>query len=161
TGTAPTPGEELRLRLPHRGPLAVRELLDFLTRRAVPGIEETSGPPGARRYRRTLPLPHGHAVLELREDEALRGAGSGSGDGNDTAGGRLPVLVRLTDHRDLTAAVQRVRRLFDLDADPFAVTERLGDDPLFAEAVRLRPGLRSPGAVDPVEVAARAVLGQQ
>ncbi|MQS10609.1 AlkA N-terminal domain-containing protein, partial [Streptomyces alkaliphilus] len=93
---------------------------------------------------------------ELREDEALRGDGPGSGDGNDTAGGRLPVLLRLTDHRDLTAAVQRVRRLFDLDADPFAVTERLGDDPLFAEAVRLRPGLRSPGAVDPVEVAARA-----
>ncbi|MBB0231659.1 DNA-3-methyladenine glycosylase 2 family protein, partial [Streptomyces calidiresistens] len=161
TGATPPAGEELRLRLPHRGPLAVRELLDFLIRRAVPGIEETSGPPGARRYRRTLPLPHAHAVLEIREDEALRESGPEPGEGSGTAGGRLPILLRLTDHRDLTAAVQRVRRLLDLDADPFAVAERLGADPLLADAVRLRPGLRSPGAVDPVEAAARAVLGQQ
>ncbi|WP_267941121.1 DNA-3-methyladenine glycosylase 2 family protein [Streptomyces sp. ST2-7A] len=159
----PTPGEALRLRLPHRGPYAVREILDFLTRRAVPGIEEVSGAPGARRYRRTLPLPHGHGVLEIREDEALRDLAEDSGNHpeNGSGGGRLPVLLRLTDHRDLTAAVQRVRCLFDLDADPFTVAERLGGEPLLADAVRRRPGLRSPGAIDPVEAAVRAVLGQQ
>jgi AraC family transcriptional regulator of adaptative response / DNA-3-methyladenine glycosylase II len=54
-----------------------------------------------------------------------------------------------------------MRRLFDLDADPCAVAERLGTDPALAPLVAARPGLRAPGAADPHELAVRAVLGQQ
>lgn len=50
-------------------------------------------------------------------------------------------------------------RLFDLDADPYAVAERLGADPLLGPLVAERPGLRSPGAADPEELAVRTVLG--
>ncbi len=55
--------------------------------------------------------------------------------------------------------MQRLRRLFDLDADPYAVDERLGADPRLAPLVAARPGLRSPGAVDPLEPAVRALVG--
>lgn len=75
------------------------------------------------------------------------------------AGGWLECRLHLTDLRDLTTATQRVRRLFDLDADPCAVAERLGADPALAPLVAARPGLRAPGAADPHELAVRAVLG--
>jgi AraC family transcriptional regulator of adaptative response / DNA-3-methyladenine glycosylase II len=54
-----------------------------------------------------------------------------------------------------------MRALFDLDADPDAVDRALGADPHLAPLVAARPGLRSPGHVDPHELAVRAVLGQQ
>jgi AraC family transcriptional regulator of adaptative response / DNA-3-methyladenine glycosylase II len=139
-------GDGIALRLAYRGPYAAREVFDFLARRAVPGIEEVPGAPGERTYRRTLPLPYGHAVAEVGE----RGGP-----------GWLPCRLRLTDPRDLTTAVQRIRRLFDLDADPYAVAEQLAGDPVLGARAAALPGLRSPGAADPAELAVRAVLGQQ
>jgi 3-methyladenine DNA glycosylase/8-oxoguanine DNA glycosylase len=56
---------------------------------------------------------------------------------------------------------ERVRRLFDLGADPLPIMERLGADPDLAGIVRRRPGLRVPGAWDPFELCVRAILGQQ
>jgi len=51
--------------------------------------------------------------------------------------------------------------MFDLDADPNTVEAHFGDDPILAPLVRKRPGLRSPGHPDGVELLTRAVLGQQ
>ncbi|MFE0460831.1 DNA-3-methyladenine glycosylase 2 family protein [Kitasatospora sp. NPDC058965] len=143
----------LSLRLAYRGPLDTEHLMDFLAVRAVPGVEEVvPGPgPGTRTYRRTLGLPHGPAVAEV---DSL-------GTGVPATRGWLDCRLRLTDLRDLTTAVHRVRALFDLDADPAAVAEQLGADPVLGPVVAARPGLRSPGHVDPHELAVRAVLGQQ
>jgi AraC family transcriptional regulator of adaptative response / DNA-3-methyladenine glycosylase II len=58
-------------------------------------------------------------------------------------------------------AADSCRRLFDLDADPAAVTAVLGADPLLAPLVARRPGLRVPGAFDPFELVVRAIVGQQ
>ncbi|MFB7916391.1 DNA-3-methyladenine glycosylase 2 family protein [Streptomyces sp. NPDC056061] len=132
------------LRLAHRGPYAAREVFDLLAAEAVAGIEEIVGEPGARTYRRTLRLPHGTAVAAVDER---------------SAGSWLDARIHLTDLRDLTTAVQRLRRLFDLDADPYAVDERLGADPFLAPRVAARPGLRSPGAADPDECAVRVLVG--
>ena len=63
--------------------------------------------------------------------------------------------------RDLTPAVQRCRHLLDLDADPVAVADHLGADPVLGPTARRTPGLRVPGTVDPHELAVRAVVGQQ
>ncbi|MFF0448795.1 AlkA N-terminal domain-containing protein [Streptomyces sp. NPDC004609] len=134
------------LRLAHRGPYATAEIFDHLVERALTGVEEITGEPGSRIYRRTLRLPGGPAVAEAVE---RRGA----------ADGWLECRLHLTDLRDLTTATQRMRRLFDLDADPRAVAERLGADPALAPLVAARPGLRAPGAADPQELAVRAVLG--
>ncbi|MEY2756006.1 MAG: hypothetical protein RJB65_2364 [Actinomycetota bacterium] len=129
------------VRLAHREPLDRQHLLDFLGRRAVPGVEHVDGTV----YSRSLRLP--------------RGAGTVSVDLVGT--GPLFATFRLADIGDLRAALQRVRRLLDLDADPLAVTEHLSSDPVGAALVAARPGLRSPGHPDGGELLVRAVLGQQ
>jgi AraC family transcriptional regulator of adaptative response / DNA-3-methyladenine glycosylase II len=69
--------------------------------------------------------------------------------------------LQLDDLRDLTLAVQRCRRLLDLDADPQAIIDQLGRDPALRRALRRDPGRRLPGSADPHEAAVRAVVGQQ
>jgi len=134
-------------RLAVRTPFAGRALLDFLAARAVPGVEAT----GPGWYARTLDLPHGPGSVRLELAD------------HPQPGGIAQVEARfaLTDLRDLAAAVERVRRLLDADCDPVAVDEELGADPTLAPLVRRHPGLRVPGHVSGVEVAVRAVLGQQ
>ncbi len=136
------PGEpgSIVLRLAHRRPMAIERTLDFLAQRAIPGLEEYDG----TTYRRTLRLPHGAGLAGLTAED-----------------GFVRASLRLADHRDLPAAVARLRRLLDLDADPQAVDEVLSGLPALAGLVRQRPGLRSPGAVDGFEMAVRAVVGQQ
>jgi AraC family transcriptional regulator, regulatory protein of adaptative response / DNA-3-methyladenine glycosylase II len=61
----------------------------------------------------------------------------------------------------LPAIIARLRRVFDLGADPLAIAAHLAKDPTLAPLVKARPGLRVPGAWDGFELAIRAVLGQQ
>ncbi|WP_381804164.1 bifunctional transcriptional activator/DNA repair enzyme AdaA [Streptomyces niveus] len=138
------------LRLAYRGAYAARAMFDLLADEALTSVEEVIGRPGARTYRRTLRLPHGPGVVSV--DEALPSADA-------PRPGWLEARIHLTDLRDLTTAVQRLRRLLDLDADPYAVDERLGADPFLAPLVAARPGLRAPGTADPEEYALRVNLG--
>jgi AraC family transcriptional regulator, regulatory protein of adaptative response / DNA-3-methyladenine glycosylase II len=130
----------LNLRLPFRRPLWPDSLFGHLVATGVPGVEEWQD--GA--YRRTLRLPHGHGVVALspRDDH---------------------VACRLTlrDLRDLTVAIARCRRLLDLDADPLAIDDHLGNDEVLTHLVAAAPGRRVPRTVDADELAVRAVLGQQ
>ena len=59
------------------------------------------------------------------------------------------------------AVIARVRRVFDLSADPTLIGAHLSQDPILAPMVAARPGLRAPGAWDGFELAVRAILGQQ
>ncbi len=61
----------------------------------------------------------------------------------------------------LPQIIARLRRVFDLAADPDAIALQLVKDPTLAPLVAARPGLRVPGAWDGFELAVRAVLGQQ
>ncbi len=139
-GSTPAAPGTLLLRLPYRSPLDIGSLLSFLAAHAVPGIEEA----GPTEYRRTLRLPHGHAVVVLTPGS-----------------GYVACMLRLSDLRDLATAVQRCRRLLDLDADPVAIVEALGNDRWIGDLVRAAPGRRLPGSVDATETAIRTVLGQQ
>lgn len=81
--------------------------------------------------------------------------------------------VRASDRSELLATIRsagapapplvvdRVRRMFDLDADLAVINAHLATDPLLAPLIARRPGLRVPGAWDGYELAVRAVLGQQ
>ncbi len=146
TAVADGPGA-LRVRLAFREPLHWERLLRFFAARAVAGVEEVRD--GC--YKRTLRLPHGgHGTVALTVPPAK---------------GREPRHVgcelHLADLRDLTAAVQRCRRLLDLDADPATPAEHLAQDSLLTPLVRAAPGLRVPGTVEGSELAIRAILGQQ
>ena len=130
----------IQLRLPYRAPFDAGSLFAFLGMRAVPGVEAyVDGT-----FLRSLDLPHGEGIVELRPDV-----------------GCVRSTFYLQDLRDLTAAVTRCRRLLDLDADPMAIDETLSLDPLLSSSVRHTPGKRMPGAVDGAELAVRAVIGQQ
>ena len=57
----------------------------------------------------------------------------------------VPATFRLDDLRDLSAAVERVRRLLDADCDPVAVADAFAGDPLLGAADRgRRPGCGCP-----------------
>jgi AraC family transcriptional regulator of adaptative response / DNA-3-methyladenine glycosylase II len=130
----------MNLRLAYRPPFDWERMLEFFRARAVNGVEEVVD--GV--YRRTLRLPRAHAVLELSHEQ-----------------GHVSCALRLGDLRDLAPAVQRARRLLDLDADPIAPAAHLSKDALLESLVAALPGLRVPGTVDGDELAIRAVLGQQ
>ena len=130
------------LRLPYRPPFHAASVFGFLGMRAVPGVEAWE--PSTSTYSRVLRLPNGFGVVSL-----------------SPASDYVECVLRLDDTRDLAAAVQRCRRLLDLDADPVAVDTVLVDDPALADLVATAPGRRAPGHVDGAELAVRAILGQQ
>ena len=134
-----TPGR-LYLRLAFRPPMYAAGLLTFFTARAIPGVEEVT----ADSYGRTLHLPHGSATARLTPKATY-----------------VECSLSLTDLRDLGSAVSRLRRLFDLDADPIAIDELLSADPVLASSLATTPGIRLPGAVNGQEIVIRALLGQQ
>jgi AraC family transcriptional regulator of adaptative response / DNA-3-methyladenine glycosylase II len=127
----------LTLQLPFRAPLPWTQLLGFLSARAIPGVELVAGDV----YRRTT---GDGGLVEARLD-----------------GARLAVTLRVPSAHGLRDAVERLRRLFDLAADPVAIGDTLARDRALAPAVRALPGLRVPGGWDGLELACRAILGQQ
>ncbi|MFD4990730.1 AlkA N-terminal domain-containing protein [Cellulosimicrobium cellulans] len=142
----------LDLTLPLREPFDARGVFAFLAARAVDGVEvaDLAGP--VLSYARTLALPHGPGAFR---------ATHGPPPGNARGAARFHVELELTSVADLPAAIARVRRLFDLDADPAAVDAALATDPALAASVRAVPGVRVPGAVDATEILVRALVGQQ
>jgi AraC family transcriptional regulator, regulatory protein of adaptative response / DNA-3-methyladenine glycosylase II len=139
-GTAPG---LIRLRLAYRPPIDIGRMIRFLGARAIPGVETVTG----GTYRRTINLPNGTGVAALRAAEP--------------AASYIECELQLQDLRDLAPAVQRCRRLLDLDADPATVTAFLSRSEILRPAVAACPGRRVPGHVDGAELAIRAVLGQQ
>ncbi|WP_457966678.1 helix-turn-helix domain-containing protein [Arthrobacter sp. D1-29] len=133
----------LTLSLPYREPFDPG-VFSFLAVRAIPGIEAGT----ATSYSRTLRLPHGDARFSVEYDAG-------------TPGRPLTLTIGAVDLRDLAALLSRVRRLFDLDADPVAIDNALAADARLASAVTGAPGIRMPGALDPQELLIRAMMGQQ
>ncbi len=145
-GVRPTTGS-LTMRLAVRTPFAGRALLDFLAYHLVPGVE-VAGPGW---YARTLDLPHGPGTVRLELRDEPEGAGTAF----------VTASFELHDLRDITAAVERARRLVDADCDPLAVAAAFADDPVLGPLAARHPGLRVPGQVDGDETAVRTVIGQQ
>jgi AraC family transcriptional regulator of adaptative response / DNA-3-methyladenine glycosylase II len=140
-------GSGISLRLAYREPYAREHVFDFIGARAIPGVEEMTGERGDRVYRRTLRFDHGPGIAEVRE--------------RPSGGAWLDCRLDLADLRGFTTAIGRMRRLFDLDADPVAVSEYFAGHAVLGPLSVKTPGLRSPGAADADEMAIRAVLGQQ
>jgi AraC family transcriptional regulator of adaptative response / DNA-3-methyladenine glycosylase II len=135
------PAGEVTIRLRYKPPYDWPAMLAFLSRRAIPGIETVV----ANRYARTI------------EIDGLRGTVAVEPDRGDA----LRATVRFPKLSALPRIIARLRRVFDLAADPQAIGAQLAEDPTLAPLVAARPGLRVPGAWDGFELAVRAVLGQQ
>lgn len=140
--TTSPPGGGIALHLPYRPPFDWHTLIDFLKARATPGVEVIE----KDCYRRTIEVDGQAGEIEVRPepDEPL-----------------LRVRVKLPSYEQLMLVVERVRRIFDLGADPMQIANHLAQESRLGEMLRTRPGLRVPGVWDAFELAVRAVLGQQ
>ena len=116
-------------------------MLGFLSARAITGLETVE----AGVYRRSISVNGQHGWISVAP---------GSGDW-------LEVGVEFPDTAALPEIERRLRAMFDLDARPGLINAQLAADPLMAQLVAARPGLRVPGTWDGLELAIRAVLGQQ
>ncbi|HEY1432848.1 MAG TPA: AlkA N-terminal domain-containing protein, partial [Stellaceae bacterium] len=129
------------VKLGYRLPYDWEIMLSFLRARAIPGIEAVS----SSQYARTIAIGDERGILVVEP----------------APGNCLRTTVRFPNLKCLPAIIARVRRVFDLAADPLAIGAHLSQDPMLAPLVAARPGLRVPGAWDGFELAVRAILGQQ
>ncbi|MFI5014423.1 MAG: AlkA N-terminal domain-containing protein [Hyphomicrobiales bacterium] len=133
--------DRLTVSLTYRPPYDFDAMLEFLAARAIPGVEEVAG----TRYARSIAIGKDHGVLTVEPGERHR----------------LSVSIRFPRLSALAIIIARIRRVFDLAADPAVIGEHLSQDQFLAPLVAARPGLRVPGGWDGFELAARAILGQQ
>ncbi len=134
---------EFSLLLRYQPPYDWPAMLEFLSQRAISGVEHVAD--GC--YSRTVSL------------DGVEGTVSVS-----PAPGKLNALrarIRISKLEALPSIIARLRRVFDLAADPRAIAAHLAEDPALAPLIAKRPGLRVPGAWDGFELSMRAVLGQQ
>jgi AraC family transcriptional regulator, regulatory protein of adaptative response / DNA-3-methyladenine glycosylase II len=124
----------------YRPPYDWSAMASFLGARAIPGIEVVS----SDRYARTIELEGAHGIVAVEP----------------VSGNALRVAIRFSRLSALPTIIARVRRVFDVAADPQAICTQLAKDPVLAPLVAARPGLRVPGAWDGFELAVRAVLAQ-
>ena len=129
------------VKLGYRPPYDWDAILAFLRARAIPGIEFVSD----GRYARTIAIGTDRGVVAVEPAEK----------------NCLKATVRVANLRTLPAIIARIRRVFDLAADPVAIGAHLSQDAALAPYIAARPGLRVPGAWDGFELAVRAILGQQ
>ena len=136
--------EWIAVQLPFRPPLHVGHLFTWLDIHAIDGVEEVDWSGETPMYRRSLRLPGGAGVVEVRPAESS-----------------MLARFRLDSIADLQVAIQRMRRQLDLDSDPAVVDRALATDPALAPLVEHRRGLRLPGEVEGIDAAIRAVIHQQ
>ncbi|HEY7985921.1 MAG TPA: AlkA N-terminal domain-containing protein [Methylophilaceae bacterium] len=135
------PQGEISLLLRYQPPYDWPGMLEFLRKRAMPGIEAVSGDT----YMRTIQLDGIQGTVSVRPDSS----------------NALRAMIRFPKLSALPVIIARLRRVFDLAADTAAIHAHLAQDPALAPLIAARPGLRMPGAWDGFELAIRAVLGQQ
>jgi AraC family transcriptional regulator, regulatory protein of adaptative response / DNA-3-methyladenine glycosylase II len=136
---AAQPDNQYLFHLDYRPPYAWREMLSALRAQATPGIESVA----ADAYRRTVRVNEvpGHFEVTLNEERnALR------------------VRVNIEDPRSLFVITERIRAMFDLDADSPTIERALKADPGLADRVRAHPGLRVAGCWSGLELCVKALL---
>jgi AraC family transcriptional regulator, regulatory protein of adaptative response / DNA-3-methyladenine glycosylase II len=131
----------VEIKLTYSPPFDWQQMLEFFAMRAISGVERVDGDT----YARSARIGTQDIILLVRPD----------------AKNALRVQLHLDDLSAVPGIIARLRRLFDLAADPQVIGEHLAQDPLLADLIAKRPGLRVPGAWDPFELAVRAILGQQ
>ncbi|HML16504.1 MAG TPA: AlkA N-terminal domain-containing protein [Bryobacteraceae bacterium] len=129
-------------RLGYRPPYDWESLAEFLAVRATPGVETAT----THEYRRTIGLDGHHGTVAVRPVRAKN---------------YLEVEVHYPEPSRLFRIVERVRKMFDLGADPAEIDGHLKRDADLKPVLRAHPGIRVPGCWDGFEMAVRAILGQQ
>ncbi|HEY6307333.1 MAG TPA: AlkA N-terminal domain-containing protein [Candidatus Angelobacter sp.] len=136
------PKNEYLFHLNFRPPYDWKRMLEFLAARATPGVEVVE----LGRYRRSISTNGSRGYFEVSLDE-----------GNNA----LIIRVQISDSGSLFSIIERIKAMFDVNADWAVIVRTLRTDPMLAGRVEAYPGLRVPGCWDGFEIATRAILGQQ
>ena len=134
--------DSLQTTLAFRPPLPWQELLGYLARRAIPGVEIVE----EDTYARTAQIGDCRGWLRII---TVPGKNALVADLSMSLASVLPVVLA------------RLRRMFDLRARPDVIDRELAQDSLLKRDVVQTPGIRVPGAFCSFEIAVRAILGQQ
>jgi AraC family transcriptional regulator of adaptative response / DNA-3-methyladenine glycosylase II len=135
------PENHYLFRLRFRPPYDWQGMLGFLAPSATPGVEAVD----QAMYRRTISLNGSDGYFEISRDEKQPA---------------VRARIQFGDPRALFFIVERIRALFDLNADWAAIVKGLAADPLLAARLKSHPGLRVPGCWSGFELATRAILGR-
>ncbi|MEX2327595.1 MAG: DNA-3-methyladenine glycosylase 2, partial [Pseudomonadales bacterium] len=130
------------IRLPYRPPYDFAGVLGFLGIRATPGVEFVAD--GI--YARSVCVDGQYGALSVEQIPDKH---------------QLLCNIDIDSAQHLMRIVERIRRMFDLNADPLEIGCSLSRDKKMKAVVARNPGRRVPGAWDPFEVAVRAIVGQQ
>lgn len=130
------------LDLPFRAPYDWPRVLRFFAGRATPGVEAVED--GC--YRRAIEWAGASGTLSVSRHPRRRALVA-------TIEGSVSVHAH--------ALSTPISRMFDLRADPAAISAHFGADAWLAPLVAAAPGLRVPGAWSAFELVVRAIVGQQ
>ncbi len=134
--------EHIRLKLYYCPPYDWEQMIHFLQKRTLPGVESVAG----GRFKRLVRFDDTIGTIEIEPVQSERYCLLHAS--NNLSAYLLPI-------------VERVKQMFDLRATPTIIAEALSDDDLMRDLVHKYPGLHIPGAWDGYELAIRAILGQQ
>lgn len=133
-------------KLNYRPPYDWEHMLRFLELRAVPGVEAVID----NAYVRNFILDGEPGVIRIEHLPAEN---------------CLASKIEINDPARLLTIVERIKRIFDLTADPHEISQGLtaSDQPgdILQRLIVRFPGTRIPGCWDSFEVAVRAIVGQQ
>jgi len=136
----------------YRPPLDWCGLLEFIAFRASCGVEAMDG----SAYVRTVSIKGKSGWIRVTPDVPSTSSPTNPKVNTENLPHRNVLRVEISTSLAavLPEVLVRVKRLFDLSAEPCAIAEALGD-------VCQDPAVRVPGAFDGFEIAVRAILGQQ
>ncbi|OKY25656.1 hypothetical protein BI291_15480 [Thalassotalea sp. PP2-459] len=134
--------KSIEILLPYRPPFDWSLMLSFFQKRQIIGMEHVT----SSIYARNITIDQCTGWLKVSHHKHKHA---------------LTLQVSLSDYRYLNEVIQRVRKMFDLDADMTLIHDALIKTPVLAKMVAMSPGLRLPGCWDILEFSIRAILGQQ
>jgi AraC family transcriptional regulator of adaptative response / DNA-3-methyladenine glycosylase II len=140
--SAISPGKQYVFHLRFRPPYHWPGMLAFLAARATPGVEAVR----EETYFRSISVDGVAGYFEVSFEESLDS---------------LRVRIHFAEPRSLFFIVERIRTMFDLNADWSDIALAFKNDPALLELIKRAPGLRVPGCWNGFELAIRAILGQQ
>jgi len=139
------------LHLPFRPPLDWPALLNYLKARQINGVEVID----KNRYCRSIRIKE-----KTRDGKITEQHGVFMVTMPDRAS-HLELTLQISGTDNLMNIVHRVRRIFDLEADPLFIFNHLKKDPGLSPIISSFPGFRIPGGWDNFEIAMRTIIGQQ
>ncbi len=130
------------LLLKYQKPFSLKQVLSFMRKRAIKGVEVVT----ENSYMRTFRIENAKGFFTVRDNPEKSA---------------LELKINCDDIRCYMEIYQKVRKMFDLDTDFKVINAKFLKDPILLKGMEKGHVPRMPIAFDPFEFVIRAILGQQ